>query len=211
MIRRALLLSLLASPAFAPLGFAQARLDPVTALCATNPAYAPGVMSAVLEAQLAKDHDEALDAEPPAQMAAEASALGIKDCAADLNVHPAIVKALAGVTALDQQVAWDAYNTTCNDRANSKAECITAEVGSAKALRRLAQTNVPPGAAYLVQACQLVLTSDFAMAEWRLCVDQGLAVHAAPEKAKQCKTSVNWHVAKTGSQAGAVLTACLRG
>lgn len=206
MIRRALLLILLASPAFA-----QAPLDPVTALCATNPAYAPGVMSAVLNAQLAKDHDEALDAEPPAQMAAEASALGIKDCAADLNSHPAIVKSVAGLGMVDQQVAWDAYNTTCNDRANSKAECIKAEVGSAQALRHMAQTNEPAGATYLVQACQLVLTNDFAMAEWRTCVDQGLAVHATPEKAKQCKISVNWHIAKTGAQAGAVLAACLKG
>ncbi len=206
MIRRALLLSVLASPAFA-----QAPLDPVTALCATNPAYAPGVMSAVLSAQLSKDHDEALDAEPPAQMAAEASALGIKDCAADLSAHPDVVKALAGLAPADEQVAWDAYNTTCSDRGSSKADCIKGEAGSAQALRHMARTDQPAGAKALVQACELVLTSGFAMAEWRLCVDQGLAVHAAPAKAKQCKISVTWHVAKTGAEAGGILAACLRG
>jgi hypothetical protein len=206
MIRRALLLSILVSPAMA-----QPPLDPVTQLCATNPAYSPSVMSAVLSAQLAKDHDEALDAEPPAQMAAEAAALGIKDCAADLNAHPDIVRALTGLSPVDEQVAWDAYNTTCSDRASSKADCIKAESGSAQALRHMAQTNQPPGAQPLVQACGLILTSGFAMAEWRLCVDQALAVHATPDKARQCKTSVNWHVAKTGAQAGAILAACLKG
>jgi hypothetical protein len=205
MIRRAALLTLLATPAFA-----QARLDPVTQLCATNPAYAPDVMRSVLDAQLAKDHDEALDAEPPAQMASEAAALGIKQCAADLNGHPAIAQALAGLAPVDEQVAWDAYNTTCSDRAASKSECMKAEVGAAQALRRMSRTNSPAGATALVQACQLILTNDFAMVEWRLCVDQGLAVHATPEKAKQCKTSVNWHVAKTGAQAGGILAACLK-
>jgi hypothetical protein len=75
----------------------------------------------------------------------------------------------------------------------------------------MAQKDQPPGAKALVQACQLVLTSDLAMSEWRLCVDQGLAVHASPAKAAQCKTSVTWHVAKTGAAAGNEVAACLRG
>jgi hypothetical protein len=108
-------------------------------------------------------------------------------------------------------VGWDAYNTTCDDRKASKAACIKAEIGSAQALRRMAQKDQPPGAKALVQACQLVLTSDLAMSEWRLCVDQGLAVHASPAKAAQCKTSVTWHVAKTGAAAGNEVAACLRG
>ena len=207
MIRLALL-SLLFLPGLAA---AAPAPDPVTMLCATNPAYSPDVMRSVLDAQLQKDHDAALDAESPEQMAAETAQLGVKDCTKDVNAHPALVQALGGLTPADTQVAWDAYNTTCDDRANSKADCIKAEVGSAKALRHMAQTNQPPGARALVQACQLVLKPDLAMAEWRLCVDQGLAVHATPAKALQCKTSVNWHVAKTGTEAGAAVAACLKG
>jgi hypothetical protein len=75
----------------------------------------------------------------------------------------------------------------------------------------MAQANQPPGARALVQACQLAMKSDLAMVEWRLCVDQGLAVHATPGKAALCKVSVNWHVAKTGAEAGAAVAACLRG
>ena len=200
MIRSALFLLLLAGPAYAD----------TMAICATNPAYAPDVMRSVLNAQLQKDHDEALDSEPPEQMANETTALAIKDCATDLTAHPAIADALVGLAAVDEQVAWDAYNTTCNDHGATKAACMKAEIGSAQALRRMSKTNDPPGARALVEACQLVLTSDFAMVEWRLCVDTGLAVHATPVRASACKTSVNWHAAKTGSQAGAILAACLR-
>jgi hypothetical protein len=203
MIRQALLLTLFVSPAFA-------QLDAAARLCATNPAYAPEVMRSVLDAQLQKDHDPALDAEPPEQMASEAAQQGVKDCAQDLMAHPGIVQALTGLTPIDAQVGWDAYNTTCDDRKATKAECIKAEVGSAQALRRMAQTDQPPGAKALVQACQLVMKSDLAMVEWRLCVDQGLALHPTPGKAAQCKTSVNWHVASSGAAAGAVVAACLR-
>ncbi len=180
------------------------------AICATNPAYGPDVMRSVLNAQLQRDHDEALDAEPPEQMAREAAALGIKECAADLTAHPAIGQVLAGLVTIDQQVAWDAYNTTCSDHGATKAACMKAEVGSAQALRRMSKTNDPAGSRALVSACQLVLTSDFAMVEWRTCVDAGLAVHASPARAAQCKTSVNWHVAKTGAQAGGIVAGCLR-
>jgi hypothetical protein len=190
---------------------AAAPLPPAMAICATNPAYAPDVMRSVLNAQLQKDHDEALDAEPPDQMASEAAQLGIKDCTADLTAHPAIGQVLAGLVPVDTQVAWDAYNTTCSDHGATKADCMKAEVGSAQALRRMARTNDPAGSRALVAACQLVLTSDFAMVEWRTCVDMGLGVHATPARAAQCKTAVNWHVAKTGAQAGAIVAGCLRG
>jgi hypothetical protein len=189
---------------------ASAQTAAAMAICATNPAYAPDVLRSVLNAQLQKDHDEALDAEPPEQMASEAAQLGIKDCAADLTSHPAIGQALAGLAPVDEQVAWDAYNTTCNDHGATKAACMKAEVGSAQALRRMSRTNDPAGSRALVSACQLVLTSNFAMVEWRLCVDAGLAVHAAPARAAACKTSVNWHVAKTGAEAGKIVAACLK-
>ena len=203
MMRSTLLFLLLASPACA-------QPADLMAICATNPAYAPDVMRSVLNAQLQKDHDEALDAEPPEQMANEAAGLGIKECAADLAAHPEIGQALKGLALVDQQVAWDAYNTSCNDHGATKAACMKAEIGSAQALRRMSRTNDPAGSRALVSACQLVLVTDFAMVEWRTCVDAGLAVHATPARAAQCKTSVNWHVAKTGAQAGAILAGCLR-
>ena len=208
MTRRILLFLLLAVAAQAPQALAQSAA--IMATCATNPAYAPDVMRSVLNAQLQKDHDDALDAEPPDQMANEAAELGIKECAADITAHPAIGQALAGLALGDLQVAWDAYNTTCNDHGATKAACMKAEVGSAQALRRMSRTDDPAGSRALVAACQLVLTSEFAMVEWRLCVDTGLAVHATPARAAACKTSVNWHVAKTGAQAGGIVAACLK-
>ena len=208
MTRSTLLFPLLAGTLHAPAALAQSTA--LMATCATNPAYAPDIMRTVLNAQLQKDHDEALDAEPPAQMANEAAALGIKECAADLAAHPAIGQVLAGLALGDQQVAWDAYNTTCSDHGATKAACMKAEVGSAQALRRMSRTNDPVGSRALVAACQLVLKSDFAMVEWRLCVDTGLAVHATPARDAACKISVNWHAAKTGAQAGAIVAACLK-
>jgi hypothetical protein len=205
MIRLLLLLCLLATPALAQ------PPDAATTLCATNPAYSQEVMRSVLEAQLQKDHDPALDAEPPAQMAAETAQLGVQNCATELRANPDILQALTGLSPIDTPVGWDAYNTTCDDRKASKGACIKAEIGSAQALRHMAQKDQPPGAKALVQACQLVLKSDLAMAEWRLCVDQGLAVHAPAAKAAQCKTSVNWHVAKDGAEAGGAVAACLKG
>ena len=203
MMRSTLLFLLLSGPACA-------QSADLMAICATNPAYAPDVMRSVLNAQLQKDHDEALDAEPPEQMANEAAQLGIKECTEDLAAHPAIGDALKGLALTDQQVAWDAYNTTCNDHGATKAACMKAEVGSAQALRRMSRTNDPAGSRALVAACQLVLMTDFAMVEWRTCVDAGLAVHATPARAAACKTSVNWHVAKTGAQAGAIVAGCLK-
>ncbi len=44
-------------------GVAQAADDAETALCRSNPAYSIDVMRNVLQAQLEKDHDPALDSE----------------------------------------------------------------------------------------------------------------------------------------------------
>jgi hypothetical protein len=187
----------------------RAQDDAATALCRTNPAYSIDVMRSVLEAQLQKDHDPALDAEPPAQMAAEAAEQGVKDCATDLRANTPIYQALSGLTASEQQVGWDAYNTACSDRSGSKADCIRAEVGAVRALKHMVATDQPPGAKTLVETCELVLQTDPAMSEWRECVDTALLVHADTGRVTQCKTSVAWHVAKTGAQAGAILKACL--
>ena len=169
----------------------RAQDDAEATLCQSNPAYSSSVMRSVLEAQLQKDHDSALDAESPDQMAAEASAQGIKDCASDLRRNPAIYQALAGLSGTELPVGWDAYNTACSDRSGSKADCIKAEVGSVRALKHMVAT-------------------DPAMTDWRECVDVGLSAHAAPARAAQCKTTVAWHTAKTGAQAGTMLKACLQ-
>jgi hypothetical protein len=188
-----------------------APLSPQMQLCATNPAYSPTVMRAVLQEQLQRDHDPALDATPPDQLAEQAVEQGISECADAMAKDPSIYTALSSTTDDERTFGWDAYNTACNDRAVSKGACITAEIGSVRALKHMAATNTPPGARALVQTCQLVLKTDPAMADWRSCVDQALAVHAAPEKAAACKLSVNWHTAKTGAQAGQIVAACLRG
>jgi hypothetical protein len=183
--------------------------DAVTTLCRSNPAYGVDVMRGVLEAQLQKDHDPALDDQPPAQMAVEASEQGIKDCAAELQSHLAISQALLPLRGAELEVGWDAYNTACTDRAGSKADCIKAEVGSVRALKRMMATNQPPGAKTLVETCELVLVSEPSMADWRECVDLGLAAHAAEDRAVHCKTIVPWHGAKTGTEAGKIVAACL--
>jgi hypothetical protein len=188
----------------------RAQDDAEATLCQSNPAYSSSVMRSVLEAQLQKDHDSALDAESPDQMAAEASAQGIKDCASDLRRNPAIYQALAGLSGTELPVGWDAYNTACSDRSGSKADCIKAEVGSVRALKHMVATDQPPGAKALVETCELVLQTDPAMTDWRECVDVGLSAHAAPARATQCKTTVAWHTAKTGAQAGTMLKACLQ-
>ena len=179
-------------------------------LCAKNPAYAPRIMLAIVREQLARDHDPELDADTPEALAEKASAQGIAECAAEMRADPSIVPALANLSEADQSVGWDAYNTACSDHHASKGQCITAEVTADQALKHMMATNSPPGAKALVQACALVMQTDPAIAEWRQCVDQALAVHASEDAAKRCKLSANWHVAKTGSQAGAVLAQCLR-
>jgi hypothetical protein len=190
-------------------GVAGAQTSAGIALCRGNAAYSADVMRNVLAAQLEKDHDAALDAEPPEQMAAEASAQGVKDCATDMQNNPPLYEALAGLSGADIQVGWDAYNTACSDRTSSKAACVKAEVGAVRALKRMVATNQPPGARTLVETCELVLKSEPAMADWRECVDTALAVHAPAGDAARCKTAVPWHTSKTGAESGRVVSDCL--
>jgi len=184
--------------------------DVAASICRGNPAYSLAVMRSVLESQLSKDHDPALDAEPPDQMAAEAVEQGVADCAAELRRDPAIYQVMSGLGGNDLAIGWDAYNTACDTHTRSKADCIKAEVGSVRALKRMVATDQPAGAKALVETCELVLQTDPAMAEWRVCVDQTLAVHASAGAAARCKTSVTWHVAKTGAEAAQPIVACLR-
>ncbi len=192
------------------MALAPARADQMEALCATNPAFSPKVMLAVVQSQLQRDHDPSLDADTPEKLADQASAQGIAECAATLRADPTVAAALAGLKDDEVQTGWDAFNTSCADHKASMGACITAELQSARALNRMVKKNEPPGAKALVQACALIMVSDPAMAEWRQCVDQGLAVHASDDDAKRCKVSATWHVAKTGTEAGTILTACLR-
>jgi len=189
---------------------AAAADDAAAAICRSNPAYSLPVMRSVLDSQLSKDHDPALDAEPPDQMAAEAVEQGVADCAAELRRTPGIYQVMAGLSGSELAVGWDAYNTACDSHAASKADCIKAEVGSVQALKRMAATDKPAGAKALVETCELVLQTDPPMAEWRSCVDQALAVHASAEAAARCKTSVTWHIAKTGAEAAQPIVQCLR-
>lgn len=188
---------------------AHAADDPATTLCRTNPAFSMQVMRAVLEAQLAKDHDPALDQGTPEQVAAEAIDQGVSECATQLQRDPATFQFLSGLSAAELPLGWDAYNTACDDRRVSKADCVKAEVGSVRALKRMVATNQPPGARALAQTCELVLHSDPPMADWRQCVDETLALHAPESAAVRCKTSVTWHVAATGADASRIIGQCL--
>jgi hypothetical protein len=184
--------------------------DAAATVCRGNPAYSLPVMQSVLDSQLSKDHDPALDAEPPDQMAAEAVEQGVQECATELRRTPAIFQVMSGLGGNDLSVGWDAYNTACDSHGVSKADCIKAEVGSVRALKRMVVTDQPKGAKALVETCELVLQTDPPMAEWRTCVDQALAVHASPDAAARCKTAVTWHVAKTGAEAAQPIVQCLR-
>ena len=179
-------------------------------LCARNPAYANAIMLAIVREQLSRDHDPALDADTPEKLAQQATAQGIAECAAQVHADPSVAAALSGLSEADQSVAWDAYNTACADRHTSRGQCITAEVAATRALKHMMASNTPPGARTLAQACALVMQTDPAMAEWRSCVDQTLAVHASEDAARRCKLSASWHVAKTGTDAGRVIAECLR-
>ena len=200
MIRTAFLLTLLAAPALA--GEAET-------ICATNPAYSHAIMLTIVQTQLQRDHDPALDTDTPAHLATRAVAQGIAECATELRTDPSIAAAFAGLDKHDLSVAWDAYNTACADHKFSRGACIAAEIGAAKAIKRLMSSGSPPAAKTLVQACELVLQPDPAMADWRQCVDISLASHPTPERAAQCKLSANWHAARTGAEAGASLASCL--
>jgi hypothetical protein len=196
-----LLATLFASPALA---------DEAETLCAGNPAYSPTIMLKIVQAQLQGDHDASLDADTPENIAKQATAQGISECAAQVRQDPSIAAALGPLTGADLQVGWDAYNTTCADHSASRGACITAEVGSDKALKHMVATDQPPGAKALVQTCALVMQSDPGLADWRHCVDQGLAVHPTESAAKRCKLSATWHAAKNGTEAAATIVACLK-
>jgi hypothetical protein len=183
--------------------------DDAATLCRTNPANALSVIQGIVNAQLQRDHDPALDTEPPDQMAAGAVELGVKQCADTLHKDPATQQALASYTGTDLTVAWDAFNTSCADHVASRSACIRAEVASTQALRRMTLHDEPPGSKAMVEACELILKPDPAMADWRECVDQALATHAGRPAANRCKTSVAWHVTSSGADAGRELAACL--
>src|SRR5271156_795636 len=87
--------------------------DAAATVCRGNPAYSLPVMQSVLDSQLSKDHDPALDAEPPDQMAAEAVEQGVQECATELRRTPAIFQVMSGLGGNDLSVGWDAYNTAC--------------------------------------------------------------------------------------------------
>ncbi len=201
MLRTAFALTLLATPALA--GEAET-------ICATNPAYSQSIMLTIVQSQLQRDHDAALDTDTPEHLATRAVAQGIAECAVQVRADPSIAAAFAGLDKHDLSVAWDAYNTVCADHKASRGACITAELDAAKAIKHLMSAGSSPVAKTLVQACELVLQPDPAMADWRQCVDVSLALHPTPERAAQCKLSANWHAAKTGAEAGASLGACLR-
>jgi hypothetical protein len=185
--------------------------DPAEELCAQNPAFAPALMEKIIRAQLETDHDPALDADTPDHVAQQASAQGIRECAADIRQDPSIAAAFTAAGPANAQVAWDAFNTACADHKTSRGACITAEVQSNLALKRMIATDQPDGAKALVQTCELVMQTDPPLADWRECVDQALAVHASGAAARHCKLAATWHVAKTGAEAGALVAACLRG
>ncbi len=184
--------------------------DDAASLCATNPAYSQAVMLSVVQSQLQHDHDAALDGDTPEHLAERAVEQGVAECAAALRADPRLAAALGGLGRADAAFGWDAFNTACADRAGSKGACITAEVGSARALRTLAGAGAPAGARTLVQACALVLRADPPMTDWRQCVDEGLAVHASDAAAARCKLALSWHSAGTGAEAGAAVARCLR-
>jgi hypothetical protein len=201
---------LLLLPLLPGVAHAQAA-DPQSLLCATNPAFTPALMESIIEAQLQKDHDPSLDAAPPEQLAQQAVRQGVDECAAALRHDPTLMAVLASLKGADIDTGWDAYNTTCDDRSPTKADCIRNEVTASRALKQMVKTDQPPGAKTLVQTCELVLQTNPAMTAWRECVDLGLAAHASNGDAKRCKLSVTWHMAKTGAEAGAAVAQCLKG
>ena len=180
-------------------------------LCSSNPAFSPDVMLRVVQVELQGDHDPSLDADTPEHIASQASTQGIAECAAEVRSDPSIASALESMKGPDLQAGWDAYNTVCADRKVSRGACISVEVASGKALKQMVKEDEPPGAKTLVQTCTLVMKADRGNAEWRQCVDMGLAVHAPASAAKRCKMSATWHVAETGAQAGQIIATCLRG
>jgi hypothetical protein len=190
---------------------APALADSAEVLCDSNPAFSTDVMLRVVLTQLQGEHDASLDADTPENIAKQARTQGIAECSAEVRRDPSIATALTGLSGADLEAGWDAFNTACASHTASRGACISAEISSNKALKQMVATDRPDGAKTLVQACELVMQPDPGLAEWRECVDQALAVHASSGAAKRCKLSATWHVAKTGAEAGALLSACLRG
>jgi hypothetical protein len=188
-----------------------ALADPAETLCASNPAFAPDVMLRVVQVELQGDHDPSLDADTPEHIASQASTQGIAECAQEVRNDPSIAATLGGLKGADLQAGWDAYNMACADHKTSRGACISAEVASDKALKHMVATDQPTGAKTLVQTCELVMKAEPGLSEWRACVDEALAAHASEGTAKRCKLSATWHVAKTGAEAGEMISACLRG
>lgn len=209
-MRKILLLAAISLPLTLCCVAARAADDAAARLCRSNPAFSMDVMRGVLQAQLDKDHDPALDNETPDQLATEAVEQGVGECAAALRQSPPLFATLSGLSGPDLQAGWDAYNTTCSDRGATRPQCVKAEIGAEHALKHMMAANQPAGARALVQTCALILKSDPAMADWRECVDAGLSVHAPENAVARCKTLVPWHGAATGAEAGGLITACLR-
>ena len=184
---------------------------PEATLCRDNPAYSLTVMREVITEQLSRDHDPSLDNTPPDKLAAAAVEQGVADCVADMRRDVTLYNSIAGLSEQDRAPGWDAYNTACGDRHVSKGDCVRAEVASVQAIRRMVAHDTPKGARAIAETCDLVLQSNPPMADWRECVDLGLAAHASPEAAARCKLGVSWHTAKTGAEAGRIVGACLRG
>ena len=199
----------LAAPPAAPP--ARPAADPQSLICATNPAYSLTIMRTVIDEELAKEnHDPSLDNEPPDRIAVESMDQGIGECATALRQDPDLMAELSSLKGADVDYGWDAFNTACDGHAQTKGNCIRAEVGAARALKHMSSTNLPPGARTIVESCQLILKSEPTMANWRECVDLGLAAQAPPAAAKRCKLSVNWHMSSNGKEAGDELAACLK-
>lgn len=209
-MRAAMLLLPLAGLAPAP-AHAQGAGDAAQAraLCAQNPAFGVDIMRSVIEEQRRSGQNPDLDQADPDRLARQAADRGIADCAADMAREPALFDTLAAQTGTDATIGWDAFNVACASHAGSMAACITAEISSARALKRMSAGNRPPGATALVETCALVLPQTPPMAEWRACVDIALSVRAPEAAALACKTNVPWHSASNGAAAGRIVAACL--
>jgi hypothetical protein len=187
-----LLLLLAAGPALA---------DPAETLCATNPAFSPDVMLKVVLVQLQGEHDPALDADTPEHIANQAVTQGVGECADEVRSDPSITTALNGLAGPDLTAGWDAFNTACADHKESRGACISAEVGAGKALKDMTAHDRPAGAKTLVQTCELVMKATPGLAEWRECVDQGLAVpRRVPRDGARCRRHGMWR--KMGQRPG---------
>lgn len=181
------------------------------ALCRQNPAFRVEIMRSVIDEQIRAGRNPDFDHADPDALAQQAVEKGVADCAETMAREPGLDDAIAGAGSQDAATAWDAFNIACAGHHGSMGACVRAELASHAALKRLSATDKPPGANAIVETCALVLPQTPALAEWRVCVDVALAVHAGRDSAESCKTTVPWHAAQTGQQAGEIVAACLRG